>query len=596
MECPVCCSSFDTRSLLPLIVCEEGHTLCSNCSSSVKKCPFCRNPCLKDRRVNHTLKAVLDAAGTGDLCPQIPGDQIVVKDCIGQGGFADVHAGEWFGLPIALKKVSLTDLGRLTLQRELSLLIKLNHPSILRVYGLSCFGESDIGIVMEKAATSLPCPNALSHKTLRYAQELCRAICFLHYNSIVHADLKPENVLLVNDHVRVADFGTSRNLAATTKFTRDNAITLKYAAPEQFENTVTPMSDIYSLGVVLYELLTHKEAFQGQCAAALYGAKMGKAVLPFDRTTPTALKKVICKCMSFDPTKRPKLTDIIKVLDDLGANLPANVVHVDPADEVISLRRKLRIANITIDRERESFNQERERLLKKVSQLEKNTSITPNNSSSAIVPSNSVVESSKRKSISESQLQGELQRVNLINTNLASRVSFLENHIYQMYLRVPKNGTVEFSVTQRHPELTVNVTKNNVKVSGKSETYRNILGSKPLLPDSVYQWKVRYRGNPRGFRVGVIDEKKFTVDGKCFDLAHCVSSSNMSYGCLSDLSAEWKPGQVLEVTADMVLHILTVKSVADSTINVTGTLPTLGSGSYYPYFYLWRPEQELFLV
>ncbi|KAL0232754.1 hypothetical protein GEMRC1_011501 [Eukaryota sp. GEM-RC1] len=132
---------------------------------------------------------------------------------------------------------------------------------------------------MEKATSSLPCPSKISRKTLRYAKELCHGVLFLHSNSIVHGDLKPANILLVSDAIRIADFGTSRNLQATATSTTSFGLTHKYSAPEQFDNILSPMSDVFSLGIILYEMLTNHEAFHGLTATAMFGAKM-KGNLP----------------------------------------------------------------------------------------------------------------------------------------------------------------------------------------------------------------------------------------------------------------------------------------------------------------------------
>ncbi|KAL0251717.1 hypothetical protein GEMRC1_000929 [Eukaryota sp. GEM-RC1] len=206
MECFCCCESFNLSDRIPLLICGEGHTACSECSAQLIKCPLCTSNCLEERKVIFALQDLVQASRNGDLCPQIPSNQIVLGERIAEGGFAVVYSATWFDLPVAVKMVSLTEKGKLKLQQELNLLINLNHPSILRVFGISFFQDS-IGIVMERASSSLPAPNSLTSSTLRYAKELCQAVKFLHLKSVVHGDLKPANILLVDDHVRVADFG-----------------------------------------------------------------------------------------------------------------------------------------------------------------------------------------------------------------------------------------------------------------------------------------------------------------------------------------------------------------------------------------------------
>ncbi|KAL0251282.1 hypothetical protein GEMRC1_000495 [Eukaryota sp. GEM-RC1] len=161
MECFSCCEAFNLSNRLPLLICGEGHSACSKCSAKLNKCPLCASNCLEERKVNFALQDLVQASRNGDLCPQIPSNQIVLGERIAEGGFAVVYSAKWFDLSVAVKMVSLTEKGKLKLQQELNLLINLNHPSILRVFGISFFPDS-IGIIMESASSSLPLPK-LSH-------------------------------------------------------------------------------------------------------------------------------------------------------------------------------------------------------------------------------------------------------------------------------------------------------------------------------------------------------------------------------------------------------------------------------------------------
>ncbi|KAL0231522.1 hypothetical protein GEMRC1_010926 [Eukaryota sp. GEM-RC1] len=278
---------------------------------------FCRNNCLKDRPVNSALRDLIQAFLNGDLCPKIPSEQIDLGERIAEGGFAVVYAGKWSDLSVAVKMVSLLEKGSCKLEQELNLLINVNHPSIIRVFGISSF-QGSIGIVMERASSPIPTPNSLSPLTLRYAKELCQGLKFLHLSGVVHGDLKPSRILLVDGHVRLSGF-THANHRFNDDGQRAKTMTMthKYAALEQFDSEADLPSDIYSLGMVLYELLTGNEAFKDCGMYDIVRAKMRGTSLPFDKSTPQSLQELITRCLDLRPASRPEIDEIIQILQSL---------------------------------------------------------------------------------------------------------------------------------------------------------------------------------------------------------------------------------------------------------------------------------------
>ncbi|KAL0214046.1 hypothetical protein P9112_006230 [Eukaryota sp. TZLM1-RC] len=98
-------------------------------------------------------------------CPEINASDIQLGEKIGEGGFASVYSARWFSLDIAVKMVSLTEEGKKLLKKEIALLSFLNSPAILRVFGIAYFDDK-MGIVMERATSSLPTPSPLSRDPL----------------------------------------------------------------------------------------------------------------------------------------------------------------------------------------------------------------------------------------------------------------------------------------------------------------------------------------------------------------------------------------------------------------------------------------------
>ncbi|KAL0210245.1 hypothetical protein P9112_010329 [Eukaryota sp. TZLM1-RC] len=335
MNCTACREAFDSTNRQPLLICKDNHSVCASCTKNLTHCNICNARVLPQPKKNNSLLNLVVASNVGSLCPEIPSSDIKIGHKIGEGGQAVVFDGIWCGAPVALKAVSLTDKGVEMLRREVSFLSRLANPHILRVFGLT-YLEDKVAIVMEKASTSLNTPSKLSPMTLKYAIDICNAVAYLHSQSAVHGDIKPGNILILHGEVRISDFGTSRTIAKTTKLPSSTAITAKYAPPEAFANKIHPAGDVYSVGVVLYELLTNTTAFAGLDPMALFGAKMYDNPLPFPANVPPALSELISNCCRKEPKERPCIDEVIIVLESLrnSASLQANKVQSPISNQV----------------------------------------------------------------------------------------------------------------------------------------------------------------------------------------------------------------------------------------------------------------------
>ncbi|KAL0225324.1 hypothetical protein RCL1_003236 [Eukaryota sp. TZLM3-RCL] len=256
MNCPICFENFSPSSRSPLIICANYHCICSSCTPSLINCPLCREPLLSQPKTNTSLLSVLQDILNGKFIPEVPADELQIdySAILGEGGFAKVYPAIWNGSYVAVKIVALTDSARLKLQRELSIMFSLSHPLVLRVFGMT-YADGRVGIVMERADHPLYSPTPLTLATITNAIDTVLAVHFLHSRSIVHHDLKPENVLMVNGKIKVADFGTARTISSNTCSKSTRAFPPKYAAPELLDDEYFPQSDVYSLGLLLYETL-----------------------------------------------------------------------------------------------------------------------------------------------------------------------------------------------------------------------------------------------------------------------------------------------------------------------------------------------------
>ncbi|MGE0755903.1 MAG: serine/threonine-protein kinase [Pirellulaceae bacterium] len=208
------------------------------------------------------------------LAPYFP--QLEILDLIGHGGMGAVYKARQRGLDrIVALKILPPDAGldpsfAERFQREAKALGRLNHPHIVAIYdsgqagGLYYFLMEYVdGVNLRQAiqARTLTPPQALA-----IVPQICDALQYAHDQGVVHRDIKPENILLdARGQIKIADFGLARLLGqveGTSTLTATHQVlgTPRYMAPEQMEGThaVDHRADIYSLGVVFYELLTNE--------------------------------------------------------------------------------------------------------------------------------------------------------------------------------------------------------------------------------------------------------------------------------------------------------------------------------------------------
>ena len=205
-----------------------------------------------------------------DLAPNTDFEGYTIDELLGEGGMSVVYkAHDSEGRPVALKILNVTDeyIVRKFVQEQKIGEALLGHPHIRRVYRLGRSQHRNLYLVMEYV-DGLPLRRLIG--TLSDAEiihilgQTCVALAYAHEQRIVHRDIKPENILVGHDgNVKVSDFGIAK-LTSSVTVTSDRVVgTPEYLSPEQArgERSIKPSSDIYSLGVVLFELLTGQVPF-----------------------------------------------------------------------------------------------------------------------------------------------------------------------------------------------------------------------------------------------------------------------------------------------------------------------------------------------
>jgi eukaryotic-like serine/threonine-protein kinase len=264
---------------------------------------------------------------------------------VGSGGMADV----WLADDTELgRRVALKILHERFAQdrefvhrfyREASSAAGLQHPNVVNIFDR---GEVDgtYYIAMEYVEGSslkeLIARGLTVGEAIEVTRQLLTAARFAHAHGIVHRDLKPQNVLIDQEgRLRVTDFGIAR--AGASEITQTGSVmgTAQYLSPEQAQGLdVTPASDLYSVGVILYEALTGRVPFQGDSAVAVALKQVSEQPLPPSRINPAvppALDAVVLRALAKDPVNRFASADEFAAALDAAEADPATPAAGDTA-------------------------------------------------------------------------------------------------------------------------------------------------------------------------------------------------------------------------------------------------------------------------
>ncbi len=277
-------------------------------------------------------------------------DRYEIHGRIGRGGMADVYLArdQLLDRPVAVKVLFpefATDPSFVErFRREAQAAANLTHPNIVGVYDWGQQGSTYF-IVMEyvngrSLADIIRSDGSLAPKrACDIASEVAAALGFAHRSGVVHRDIKPANILVSNQGVvKVADFGIARALNAATEqgLTQAGAVmgTATYFSPEQAQgHALDPRSDLYSLGIVLYEMLTGQPPFSGDNPVSIAYKQVHEQPVPPSQHRPglpEGLEAVTLKLLTKNPTSRYANADELRAdlrrFRDTGAVRPTTTV------------------------------------------------------------------------------------------------------------------------------------------------------------------------------------------------------------------------------------------------------------------------------
>jgi serine/threonine protein kinase/Tfp pilus assembly protein PilF len=312
----------------------------------------CEGGSLLDRDMAHVAQQMLAGANPA------PGSKkfgpYTIKDILGEGGMGVVYLAERkdLGSQVAIKILRdawLSPVRRERFASEQRLLAQLNHPSIARLYDADTLPDGTPWFVMEYVE-GLPLTeycdrhNCTVVRRLQLFRQVCEAVQYAHAHAVIHRDLKPSNIFVKADgSVRLLDFGIAKQLESldtpvNQTLTIMRLMTPAYAAPEQIRgDSVGAHTDVYSLGVILYQLLAGRLPFDlsnltpDEAASIVAGHEPGKPSVAAKEPRRSAVSEaawadldVLClTAMHKDPQRRYRSAEaLIRDIDHYLAGEP----------------------------------------------------------------------------------------------------------------------------------------------------------------------------------------------------------------------------------------------------------------------------------
>lgn len=249
------------------------------------------------------------------------GDYKVI-DRLGRGGMATVYKvkdkyGDIYALKVPHPHIFEDAEFKKRFLREAKHIQSLNHPNIVRMFDYSIGRDDSTPFICLEFVDGVTLKSFMEKNpmlpmgvTLRIASQIASALGFAHSKGIIHRDIKPENIMVTKkNEIKIMDLGISRGADSTTLTSSSATIgTPYYLAPEQVQSSmVDARADLYSLGVIMYEMLTARLPFASENPVEIIMKKMAEAPPPprrFNALIPGDIEKIVLKLMETDPAKR----------------------------------------------------------------------------------------------------------------------------------------------------------------------------------------------------------------------------------------------------------------------------------------------------
>jgi len=279
-----------------------------------------------------------------------------IENVIGSGGMGIIYKARHAGIDriVAIKEIDpsfLKDIQiRNRFKQEASILAKLDHPNIVRLHEFYEDGD-DLFLIMEYvpgmnlgdyiATVSGPIPE---ERALRIFRKMLSAFKYAHSKDVIHRDVKPFNMMIAaNEEVKILDFGIAKLKTSNISYTNTGQKigTPRYMSPEQVRGEeLSQQSDIYCLGVILWQMLTGREPYKEEKSEFNISHKIVYEVLPDPRTVYASISEHLCRVIQLCCEK-----DLINRFKDINA-IENFLLQPPPDKKKFSIPEKRRPAEI----------------------------------------------------------------------------------------------------------------------------------------------------------------------------------------------------------------------------------------------------------
>ena len=280
-----------------------------------------------------------------------------ILQTIGSGGFGTVYLAEdtWINKKVALKVPHKQSVDFGELLREARLHATLSHPNIVGI--LTAEKQDNVFFVVMEFVPGETLESVVARTgalelglALDYTCQICNAVDYAHRQNVLHRDLRPSNVLVTgNGLLKVADFGTSRFLEIAAHGTTVIG-SPPYMAPEQFQGRAVFASDVYSVGITMFQMLTGDLPYESPSPGDLDRLLRGELLVSprlKNPKIPKSISDIVLKAMAPEITARYQRAD--ELLNDVLTNRARTVRQTPPADgqEVSDIKSRVKASRET---------------------------------------------------------------------------------------------------------------------------------------------------------------------------------------------------------------------------------------------------------